>query len=169
MKKSMDDLFKAVLTSEQFAAFKEELSGGIKKVNSMVEGNEKMKAKKDLILETSKKIDAMIESSDKSPVIFKVLYSSVKEAMKKMIQPFIDQEIEEKGYEDLDDVPDVPQKESVKKEEVKQNNTHVKNTSKNRPKKPLKTSVNPSKNTEKPKTVKNRSDKQVQKPVNSKR
>ena len=77
MKKNIEDAFKTILSSEQVAALKEEIAAGMKKINSAVEKNEKMKAKKELLLESLSKADKLIETSERSPLLFKTFYAEI--------------------------------------------------------------------------------------------
>jgi len=116
MKKNIEDALKTILSSEQVAALKEEIAAGMKKINSAVEKNEKMKAKKELLLESLSKADKLIETSDRSPLLFKTFYAAAKTNIKKLLEPIIEKMMnEEEELSGLDDIPDA----SVKKEPAK--------------------------------------------------
>lgn len=116
MKKNIEDAFKTILSSEQVAALKEEIAAGMKKINSAVEKNEKMKAKKELLLESLSKADKLIETSERSPLLFKTFYAAAKTNIKKLLEPIIEKMMnEEEELSGLDDIPDA----SVKKEPAK--------------------------------------------------
>lgn len=140
MKKNIEDALKTILSTEQVNALKEEIAAGIKKMNSAVESNEKMKAKKDLLVESLAKVDKLIETSDRSPVLFKAFYSAAKSNIKKFVQPIIEKMIEEEELAGLDDIPDVQEKQETKQEPVKK--TEEKPTQKNTHK-PFKKNRNP--------------------------
>ncbi|HNW82770.1 MAG TPA: cell division protein FtsA [bacterium] len=118
MKKNIETALKTVLSSEQIAVLKEEITTGIRRINTAVDNNEKMKAKKDLMIETFIKIDELIEKSDRAPLIFKSFYAIAKSNIRKLIQPILEEMMEEEQIKNLDDIPDV--KTTEKKNELKE-------------------------------------------------
>lgn len=143
MKKNIENVLKTVLSSEQIAVLKEEITSGIRKINSAVENNEKMKAKKDLMVQTFVKIDEMIEKSNRSPLLFKAFYAAAKSNIRKMIQPIIEEMMEEdEQIKNLDDIPDVKTGETKKpaKEEKKPEPAEKPEPDK---KKPFQKNINP--------------------------
>ena len=114
MKKSIETALRSVLTSEQVAALKEEIFNGIRKVNGVVDSNQKIKAKKDFVVSILTKIDDLIENSDKSPVFFRALYSAAKSGITDFIRPILEDMIDQDDINDLDDIPDVEEKEKPK-------------------------------------------------------
>lgn len=114
MKKSIETALRSVLTSEQVAALKEEIFNGIRKVNGVVDSNQKIKAKKDFIVSILAKTDSLIESSDKSPVFLRALYSAAKNGITDFIRPILEEMIDQDDINDLDDIPDVEEKEKPK-------------------------------------------------------
>lgn len=117
MKKNIETVLKTFLSNEQIAVLKEELTSGIRKINSAVDSNEKMKAKKELMIETFRKIDELIEKSDRSPVLFRTFYAAAKTNISRLIQPILEEMIEEEQIKGLDDIPDVKNPEKKKEPE----------------------------------------------------
>ena len=110
MKKSIETVLRSVLTSEQVAALKEEIFNGVRKVNGIVDSNQKIKVKKDFVVSILAKIDNLIENSDKSPVFFRALYSAAKNSVTDFIRPILEDMIDQDDINDLDDIPDVEEK-----------------------------------------------------------
>ena len=118
MKKNIETVLKTFLSNEQIAVLKEELTSGIKKINSAVDSNERMKAKKELMIETFRKIDELIEKSDRSPLLFKTFYAAAKTNISRLIQPILEEMIEDEQIKGLDDIPDVSKPEKKKEAPV---------------------------------------------------
>lgn len=118
MKKNIESALKSILSSEQVAVLKEEIATGIKKVNAAVDSNEKMKAKKEVLIETLIKVDKLIENSSRSPILVKAFYSAAKSNIKKLIQPILEKMIEEEEFRNLDDIPDAQEKKAVHEEKT---------------------------------------------------
>ena len=67
----LEKILSKFLSHEQIAALTEEISKGVSLVNSIMDKNEKVKATKELVIETFKSVDRMIAQSNKIPATFK--------------------------------------------------------------------------------------------------
>jgi hypothetical protein len=72
-----DSLFSKLLKPEQIEALKEEIVNGIKKVNTAIEADQQLKARKESIKDIMFKIDAAIDSYT-TPLFAKILYKTIK-------------------------------------------------------------------------------------------
>ena len=123
----LEKVLSRFLTHEQIFALIEEISKGVAVVNGIIDKNEKVKAKKELVVETFKSIDRMIGQSDKIPSTFKLFYDAAKTKIHDMLEPIISGMVMENDFSDLDDIPDVkkttdqPRHESAEKPQNNQN------------------------------------------------
>lgn len=111
--KKLEDILGTVLTKEQITALKEEIASGIRRINTIVDQNEKIKKRKETALDIMKKIDELVEESVKTPSFFKAFYTGAKKNIMKFVMPIIEHEFEKDPFESLDDLPD--KKPSTKK------------------------------------------------------
>lgn len=123
--KTLENLLKTFLSEEQIAALTEEISLGIKKINSMVDRNKKAKATKKMTMEILHRIDNLIEKSNKMPPLLSGLYSLAKKHIKDAVQPILEKMAEEEDYSNLDDIPNAAQ------QEEQQNRGNAKNINEN--------------------------------------
>ena len=100
------------LSHEQIAALTEEISKGVSLVNGVIDKNEKVKAKKEFVVETFKSIDRMIAQSNKIPATFKLFYDTAKVKIHELIEPIITGMVMENDFSNLDDIPDVKKNEN---------------------------------------------------------
>ena len=105
------------LSHEQIVALTEEISKGVSVVNGVIDKNEKVKAKKEFVIETFKSIDRMIAQSNKIPATFKLIYDTAKVKIHDLIEPIISGMVMENDFSNLDDIPDVKKSESAPKRE----------------------------------------------------
>jgi len=123
MKKTIETALRSVLKGEQVAALKEEIYGGVIKVNGIMDSNQKIKAKKEFVVSVLSRIDDLIENSEKSPVFFRAFYSAAKNSINDFIKPILEDMVNQDDINDLDDIPDV---EEEKKPESKPKKKPVK-------------------------------------------
>ena len=105
------------LSHEQIVALTEEISKGVSVVNGIIDKNEKVKAKKEFVVETFKSIDRMIAQSNKIPATFKLFYDTAKIKLHDLLEPIISGMIMENDFSELDDIPDVKKSENAPKHE----------------------------------------------------
>ena len=105
------------LSHEQIVALTEEISKGVSVVNGIIDKNEKVKAKKEFVVETFKSIDRMIAQSNKIPATFKLFYDTAKIKLHDLLEPIISGMIMENDFSELDDIPDVKKSENAQKHE----------------------------------------------------
>ncbi|MBP5405738.1 hypothetical protein J6Z19_01135 [bacterium] len=95
------------LTREQIVALTEEIARGVNFLNSIIDGNEKTKAKKEFLVQTFRSIDEMIGKSSKLPASVKLLYDMAKTKTHSLLEPLLAKLVSENDFSDLDDIPDV--------------------------------------------------------------
>ncbi len=105
------------LSHEQIVALIEEISKGVSVVNGIIDKNEKVKAKKEFVVETFKSIDRMIAQSNKIPATFKLFYDTAKIKLHDLLEPIISGMVMENDFSELDDIPDVKKSENAPKHE----------------------------------------------------
>ena len=110
MKSQLDNFLNKFLTAEQLTALNEEIASGLKFINGILDSNEKTKARKLFFIDVARKIDELIEHSEKSPILLKAFYDIAKRNLKGIIGPALEMMAEEEELSNLDDIPDVPRK-----------------------------------------------------------
>lgn len=113
----LEKILSKFLSHEQISALTEEISKGVYAVNGVIDKNEKIKAKKEFVVETFKSIDKMIAQSNKIPATFKLFYDTAKIKIHDLIEPIISGMVMENDFSDLDDIPDVKKSDSAPKQE----------------------------------------------------
>ena len=105
------------LSHEQIVALVEEISKGVYAVNGVIDKNEKVKAKKEFVIETFKSVDRMIAQSNKIPATFKLFYDTAKVRIHDLLEPIITGMVMENDFSNLDDIPDVKKSDPAPKRE----------------------------------------------------
>ncbi|MBP5202587.1 hypothetical protein J6253_07605 [bacterium] len=113
----LEKILSKFLSHEQIVALTEEISKGVSVVNGVIDKNEKVKAKKEFVLETFRSVDRMIAQSNKIPATFKLFYDTAKIKIHDLLEPIISGMVMENDFSDLDDIPDVNKTDSFQKPE----------------------------------------------------